>query len=613
MDLTGCYTTLWESREGTRAVQTALQGGQNGLLDLLKRITGHGKKVNPRDAEHPKVKAVVDEVLRRWDHGEKSLIFCFRVPTAETLHRLLSREVDRRLQAARRALLASRETDPGSDFDKAMQQFRRSLTARDGSGVPLFLDRVLLGWLTTIGCMLPELIKDDLVALAGLCARAVYNDRPMFRDFERPDRVFLSRALEHILARRLLLDRFDFSFLQQESVAATRELLEQIAEENWVRFRYGDHRLAPDRKAEQEEDSQRSEQAARISLAAVYDLQSEADSTLLATALRALEAHPLGNRPRIVDTLLSGPNLLLPLGEALQLIDEGGQERVRRMRELVFKVTRRDDQWNWQQRAQVLDAVVRAFLREDILLRLPRDVFRGEDETWSESLLRGLHQVPAGASQLEPVAARVEEFLRELSEMGEEEREAHLRYAMNPRAESVVLVTGSSKMDRDAVFSGFNTPLLPDILVCTAVGQEGIDLHRHCRHVIHYDFGWNPAAIEQRTGRTDRIGSKASRERRMALEAGGHGQVPEEHLPGLDIGMPYLAGTYDERMFECLRIRAQVFDILTGGDPTADQELDAIWLDPDREGEDDGTSFVPLPRQMLEDLRVDLAVERPLR
>jgi hypothetical protein len=28
-----------------------------------------------------------------------------------------------------------------------------------------------------------------------------------------------------------------------------------------------------------------------------------------------------------------------------------------------------------------------------------------------------------------------------------------------------------------------------------------------------FNIGWNPAAIEQRTGRTDRIGSKASRER----------------------------------------------------------------------------------------------------
>jgi len=113
---------------------------------------------------------------------------------------------------------------------------------------------------------------------------------------------------------------------------------------------------------------------------------------------------------------------------------------------------------------------------------------------------------------------------------------------------------------------------------------------------------------EQRTGRTDRIGSKAARERSLRLTASGDSQLPEDQLPGLDIAMPYLAGTYDERMFERLRTRAQVFDILTGGDPTADLEMGAFWLDPDSEGEDDGTSFIPLPRQMLDDLRVDLAV-----
>ena len=352
---------------------------------------------------------------------------------------------------------------------------------------------------------------------------------------------------------------------------------------------------------------------ARTSLAAVYDLNSEPDSGVSRVVLQALETQPLGNRTRIVDTLLSGPNLFLPLGDALRLIDQAGQDRSRRMREMLLKVTRQEGGWAWRQRAKVLDAVVRAFLRDDILLRLPREVFRGEDETWSESLLRGFHfHARPGVDQRrpepEPVAGRVEAFLGELSVMGSEEREAHLRNAMNARAESVVLVTGSNKVDRDAVFSGFNTPLLPDILVCTQVGQEGIDLHRHCRHVVHYDLGWNPAAIEQRTGRTDRIGSKAERERKIAAEADGNFHRSEDQLPGLDIAMPYLAGTFDERMFERLRTRAQAFDILTGGDPTADQESAASWLDPDSAGEDDGTSFVPLPRPMLEDLRVDLAV-----
>jgi len=114
--------------------------------------------------------------------------------------------VDLRLRAARKSLFVSRGTEISRDFDydKAMQQFRRSLTAREGSGVPLFLDRVLLGWLTTIGYIPPALTREDLVAAADLCARSVHNGRTLFRDFERPDRVFLNRAFEHVLARQLL-------------------------------------------------------------------------------------------------------------------------------------------------------------------------------------------------------------------------------------------------------------------------------------------------------------------------------------------------------------------------------------------------------------------------
>ena len=36
----------------------------------------------------------------------------------------------------------------------------------------------------------------------------------------------------------------------------------------------------------------------------------------------------------------------------------------------------------------------------------------------------------------------------------------------------------------------------------------------------------------------------------MVLKASGNRDLPEDQLPGLDIAMPYLAGTYDERMFD---------------------------------------------------------------
>jgi superfamily II DNA/RNA helicase len=161
----------------------------------------------------------------------------------------------------------------------------------------------------------------------------------------------------------------------------------------------------------------------------------------------------------------------------------------------------------------------------------------------------------------------------------------------------VALVSGDQK-NRERVFTGFNTPLLPEVLVCTQVGQEGIDLHRHCRHVIHYDLAWNPAVLEQRTGRADRIGSKTFRERNG---------LPDEEKPFLEIGVPFLAGTYDERMYEELRLRSQMFEVLTGGDFAADN---AEGTDEKEEDEDQEHSlhFIPLPENMVQDLRVSLRV-----
>ncbi len=183
---------------------------------------------------------------------------------------------------------------------------------------------------------------------------------------------------------------------------------------------------------------------------------------------------------------------------------------------------------------------------------------------------------------------------------------------MNPNAAAVSLVTGSSSQTeaRDSIFTGFNSPLLPDILVCTAVGQEGIDLHRHCRHVVHYDLGWNPAILEQRTGRTDGLGSKAIRERNSEIRAQWENgnQIDESSLPGLDIAIPYLAATYDERVFNRLRKRALVFEILTGGDPSADQDAEVNWVEPNDEVVNSNAGFVQLPEELLESLRVRLDI-----
>lgn len=58
----------------------------------------------------------------------------------------------------------------------------------------------------------------------------------------------------------------------------------------------------------------------------------------------------------------------------------------------------------------------------------------------------------------------------------------------------------------------FRMPGFPLVLVTTDVLQEGEDLHTFCRNIVHYGIAWTPSAMEQRTGRIDRIGSLVQRQ-----------------------------------------------------------------------------------------------------
>ena len=48
------------------------------------------------------------------------------------------------------------------------------------------------------------------------------------------------------------------------------------------------------------------------------------------------------------------------------------------------------------------------------------------------------------------------------------------------------------------------------ILLATDAASEGIDLQKHCRFMIHIEIPYNPNVMEQRNGRIDRHGQKAS-------------------------------------------------------------------------------------------------------
>jgi len=110
---------------------------------------------------------------------------------------------------------------------------------------------------------------------------------------------------------------------------------------------------------------------------------------------------------------------------------------------------------------------------------------------------------------------------------------------------------GTDRAARQRLMRAFNTPFFPEVLVCSEVMGEGVDLQRFCRHVIHHDLAWNPSTIEQRTGRVDRLGCKAE------------GEHP------INVFLPYLAGAADERQFKVMTDREQWFRVVMGQDEVA--------------------------------------------
>lgn len=70
-----------------------------------------------------------------------------------------------------------------------------------------------------------------------------------------------------------------------------------------------------------------------------------------------------------------------------------------------------------------------------------------------------------------------------------------------------LLFGGMDLGDREELKAAFNDPADPvRILVATDTGSEGQNLQEIARYLLHFDVAWNPARLEQRNGRLDRLG-----------------------------------------------------------------------------------------------------------
>jgi len=138
---------------------------------------------------------------------------------------------------------------------------------------------------------------------------------------------------------------------------------------------------------------------------------------------------------------------------------------------------------------------------------------------------RFLAQIGEAAQQAAAAESKVAFLLRLLARMTEpaivftEYRDTLARLAsiLARTGRPMVLMHGGlSLADRAAAQRAFNAG--GGLLLATDAAAEGLNLHACCRTIVHYELPWNPARLEQRAGRVDRIG-QARRVHEMALVA----------------------------------------------------------------------------------------------
>jgi len=588
-ELTGSYRHLVE----TAAVWKKLANAKNPLLRQYREVLEAMIADPNADRDHRKVQATVRRALEFFKRGQKTLIFCVFTKTAETIRDQVQDAVDGYLNEVRHRVFGD---------VSSFENFRRRFFNRREPLFSLIQDHPLLGAVQNGRRGVPDdlrLTDADLRTVAELLVA-----RKELASNEKSDRRLLLAATEHVAVRTWTASAEGEKWLRGEGgvLANCRDLCDRIADERWLEAR---------------EPLSRSERAGRVRRTVDPEAQGDTDDPLAVEQLddevaatgggrsqdRELNAWVRRLREDAIGTVIA-PYFRIGLIEKVPthlpiLAEHHG--------ELMAKLS-------LETRAVAGQVFRRVLMADEFLLRYLANVDRDDAERWADYLAD--RYVKPLDGHLETLRDRVDAYLETVVRAGTNKALLAGYHAAAENRNVVQLVKGETQ-NRDRYFLGFNTPYRPEILVATSVGQEGIDLHRECRHVIHHDLCWNPATIEQRTGRVDRIGSKVERER-LGADA--------QDAPTLEIAVPYLAATYDERMFEELYRRAQLFEVTLGGDMRVEGRIELEQVDAEKrrrekagigtEDEDlgdegDNTGAIGLPKDMVERLRVDLSVWKP--
>lgn len=480
--------------------------------------------------EHPKLDAVARDALDAAERGEKTLIFCGRVDTISRLKRDLDEAWEARL------LDAWRRVYPGASWEDIFGAREADGRLRERGRHGLLRDRFNR--------------RQDLLH-AALRERYLQTLVPAATAVVGHEEQIALRATELLRTLRVTptsAERLDYQL--------ARRCVERAAVERWREGRA----VRPD--VQRFVDMIDSDRFLQYGLDHSPDpLEGDDDQgthapswTISADTVDAL----VHDRTHLWQTL--APELRqLTVGGVLDV-----DLRVHTVERLARYLTRREvlflPELLLEARQAGLDVVD---LRSHELIELV-------DDFWAR---------PAGQAWL----ARLREFLR--------------YFLRRPRPQRVDILEGPIESgefvrhtldgdSRDRLREAFNTPLHPMILVANEVMQEGLDLHHNCRRIVHHDLAWNPAALEQRVGRIDRLGSLVRRMRET------HGDT------SLDIHYPLITRTIDERMFRTVKAREKWLEFLLGARPDFNEHELAAERVPE------------LPPGLAESLVVDLRPPR---
>lgn len=524
--------------------------------------------------EHPKVAVTAERAFEAWKLGEKTLVFCINLATTFEVQI----GIQRRLEQWQRATLTRAFRCRTGELDRRLQNFQNRLYNYRQSLFLLFQDHPLAG----SSGKLPAVLALSQTDLDQIAARLAAAGAP--RDRSRFDRRRVLSVTEQVLVNRWRSEQNGKAWMDDlaQEWQISKDPWSTVLAPSWIDTR---RRLVEGVSREHEAEPLPDDGNFVLSIGA-----KTSEAVLAWGELLRGRAGQAVLAPYLASAAQSVPSLLTTFHASTLA------RMPARLRALAARMLRR---------LVRSPGFLARFLLEDSVERPDLEADDDQADVGWAALIHRRYQTPPASG--ESAKDRFEAYLDTLKNaIGLEEQILAYEEASRNRDIVARVIGPFPSSERDRFFTGFNTPLVPEVLIVTAVGQEGIDLHRECRHVVHHDLPWNPATLEQRTGRIDRIGSKAER-----LRIIGNGN--NDNVGLLNVVVPYIAGTYDEHRFRVVHGRAHLFEVTMGGEyavdgfRSVDDAMEAKSLDDD-EGKA-GTAWCPLPEAMAKDLQLRLEAE----